>query len=106
MWTDNEWRFLQTQRIGRLATVGPSGPQVRPVGFRLDDDAVDIGGADLSRTHDSHPAGEGDQLGSGRQLVRSDRPARGRRPKDVTGTLAGVHRDGTSDGARVNCCGT
>ena len=50
MWTENEQQFLETQRIGRLATIGRSGPQVRPVGFRLHGGGIDIGGAHLSRT--------------------------------------------------------
>jgi pyridoxamine 5'-phosphate oxidase family protein len=41
-----EREYLKTQSLGRLATVGPNGgAQVRPVGFKLnDDDTIDIGG--------------------------------------------------------------
>jgi len=41
-----ERRYLATQPLGRVSTVGARGmPQVRPVGFRLnDDDTIDIGG--------------------------------------------------------------
>lgn len=50
MWTEVERTYLSTPRLGRLATIGPTGPQVRPVGFRLNDETIDIGGARLSRT--------------------------------------------------------
>ena len=50
MWTDAEHEYLSAQPLGRLATLGPSGPQVRPVGFRLTPDTIDIRGAQLSRT--------------------------------------------------------
>jgi len=50
MWTDAEQAFLQTQRLGRLATIGSSGPQVRPVGFHIHGDVIDSGGTHLSRT--------------------------------------------------------
>ncbi len=42
-----EITYLQSQRLGRLATVGPDGqPHVVPVGFRYnpDQDAIEIGG--------------------------------------------------------------
>ncbi|MFI5273299.1 MAG: PPOX class F420-dependent oxidoreductase [Ktedonobacterales bacterium] len=45
--TPDEIAYLQSQRLGRLATVGPDGqPHVVPVGFRYnpDLDAIDIGG--------------------------------------------------------------
>ncbi|WP_279582517.1 pyridoxamine 5'-phosphate oxidase family protein [Fodinicola feengrottensis] len=45
--TEAERNYLRGQSLGRLATVGPDGgAQVRPVGFKLndDDDTIDIGG--------------------------------------------------------------
>ncbi|MFC4908095.1 PPOX class F420-dependent oxidoreductase [Actinomadura gamaensis] len=44
--TAAERAYLATQNLGRLATTGPDGtPNVRPVGFRLNDDGtIDIGG--------------------------------------------------------------
>jgi PPOX class F420-dependent enzyme/OxyR family protein len=45
--TPAEIAYLQSQRLGRLATVGPDGqPHVMPVGFRYnpDLDTIDIGG--------------------------------------------------------------
>src|SRR5438309_12131184 len=47
VFTPAEIAYLRSQRLGRLATVGPSGqPHVVPVGFRYnaDQDTVDIGG--------------------------------------------------------------
>ena len=43
--------YLQSQRLGRLATVGPDGhPHVVPVGFRYNPDleTIDIGGHDFA----------------------------------------------------------
>lgn len=45
--TPSEINYLQNQRLGRLATVGPDGqPHVVPVAFRFnpDLDTIDIGG--------------------------------------------------------------
>jgi pyridoxamine 5'-phosphate oxidase family protein len=45
--TDNEIEYLRSQRLGRLATIGPHGdPHVVPVGFRYNEekDTIDIGG--------------------------------------------------------------
>lgn len=50
--TAAEVAYLQSQRLGRLATVGPDGqPHVVPVGFRYNPelDVVDIGGHDFAR---------------------------------------------------------
>ena len=47
VFTPAEIAYLQSQRLGRLATVGADGqPHVVPVGFRYnaDHDAIDIGG--------------------------------------------------------------
>ena len=47
VFTAAEVAYLQSQRIGRIATVGPDGqPHVVPVGFRYnpDEDSIDIGG--------------------------------------------------------------
>ena len=48
-----EIEYLASQRLGRLATVGPNGaPHVTPVGFRYnpETDTIDIGGHHLGRT--------------------------------------------------------
>lgn len=51
IFTPSELEFLQSQRIGRLATVGPSGwPHVVPVMFALDDSGAlefDVDGVKL-----------------------------------------------------------
>lgn len=44
--------YLQTQRLGRIATVGPDGqPHVVPVAFRYNPElgTIDIGGHDFAR---------------------------------------------------------
>ncbi|MEV0368360.1 PPOX class F420-dependent oxidoreductase [Streptomyces sp. NPDC050636] len=52
VFTPKERAYLAGQPLARLATTGPDGgPQVRPVGFVLnDDDTIDIGGPALSRS--------------------------------------------------------
>jgi pyridoxamine 5'-phosphate oxidase family protein len=50
--TAAEITYLQSQRLGRLATVGPDGqPHVVPVGFRYNPelDTIDIGGHDFAK---------------------------------------------------------
>lgn len=49
--TDAEIAYLQSQRLGRIATAGPDGhPHVVPVGFRYnpETDTIDIGGHDFA----------------------------------------------------------
>ena len=51
--SEAELAYLQTQRLGRLATVNERGePQVAAVGFRYNPefDTIDIGGYDLANT--------------------------------------------------------
>jgi len=51
--TDDELAYLDTQTLGRLATVQPDGtPQVSPVGFSYNRElgTVDIGGYSMSRS--------------------------------------------------------
>lgn len=52
VFTPTERAYLAGQPLARLATTGPDGgPQVRPVGFVLnDDDTIDIGGPALDRS--------------------------------------------------------
>ncbi|MEJ2560577.1 MAG: PPOX class F420-dependent oxidoreductase [Anaerolineae bacterium] len=52
IFTSAEKAYLQSQRLGRLATVGPdSQPHVVPVGFHYnpDLDTIDIGGHNFAR---------------------------------------------------------
>jgi pyridoxamine 5'-phosphate oxidase family protein len=95
MWTDKEKEFLDTQRIGRLATIGPSGPQVRPVGFRINRelDTVDVGGIRLSRTQkwrnvraDGRVAFVVDDLGGGDEFAPRGVEVRGRAETVEDGT--------------------
>ena len=51
--TDIELEYLQTQRLGILATVNKNGePQIAPVTFRYhaELDAIDIGGLNMGET--------------------------------------------------------
>ncbi|HEY3344217.1 MAG TPA: PPOX class F420-dependent oxidoreductase [Anaerolineaceae bacterium] len=53
VFTPQEIEYLQTQRLGRLATIDPEGnPQNSPVGFRYNAalDTIDIGGRAMSKT--------------------------------------------------------
>jgi pyridoxamine 5'-phosphate oxidase family protein len=62
--TDSELAYLESQLLGRLATVGPNGvPQISPVGFRYDErlGAIEISGDHVAATRKflnikSHPA--------------------------------------------------
>ncbi|HUB07124.1 MAG TPA: PPOX class F420-dependent oxidoreductase [Myxococcales bacterium] len=51
--TEKEIAYLQTQRLGRMATVSPAGkPHVVPVGFRFDADrgVFEVGGHSLAQS--------------------------------------------------------
>jgi pyridoxamine 5'-phosphate oxidase family protein len=53
VFTDDELKYLGTQRLGRLATIDPGGrPHVVPVGFQFNEQAgtIDIGGQNLAAT--------------------------------------------------------
>lgn len=57
IFTDAELEYLRSQRLGRLATVGPDGgPQNNPVGFSVDEDrgTVEIGGWNLGASRKFH----------------------------------------------------
>ncbi len=52
VFTDEETEYLESQLLGRLATVSPDGqPHVVPVGFRYNAElgTIDIGGHDFAR---------------------------------------------------------
>jgi len=52
IFSPSEIKYLQSQRLGRLATVGPNGqPHVVPVAFRYNPglDTIDIGGHDFAK---------------------------------------------------------
>ena len=49
--TEEELRYLRSQRLARLATVGPDGqPDVVPVGFTLEGPYIYVSGLDNART--------------------------------------------------------
>jgi len=52
IFSEAEREYLVGRGIGRLSTVGPDGtPQVRPLGFRLNEDGtIDTGGPNLTST--------------------------------------------------------
>jgi pyridoxamine 5'-phosphate oxidase family protein len=53
VFTDSELEYLASQRLGRIATVGPDGqPHVVPTSFRHnpEHDAIDVGGMRMSQT--------------------------------------------------------
>jgi len=55
--TEKEAGYLQSQRLGRLATIGPDGaPHNVPVGFRYNAElgTIDIGGHALGQTRKFH----------------------------------------------------
>jgi pyridoxamine 5'-phosphate oxidase family protein len=52
VFSPSEIKYLQTQRLGRRATVGPNGqPHLVPVAFRYNPglDTIDIGGHDFAK---------------------------------------------------------
>jgi pyridoxamine 5'-phosphate oxidase family protein len=53
VFTDSELAYLKSQRLGRLATISPSGaPQANPVGFTVNDalGTIDIFGFNLAKS--------------------------------------------------------
>jgi len=57
VFTPKEIEYMNSQHLGRLATVNPEGkPQIAPVGFRYNPelDAIEIGGHDVSKTKKFH----------------------------------------------------
>src|SRR6202142_4073495 len=53
VFTDSELAYLKGQRLGRLATISPSGaPQANPVGFTVNDvlGTIDIFGFNLAKS--------------------------------------------------------
>jgi pyridoxamine 5'-phosphate oxidase family protein len=51
VFTEAELEYLNSQRLGRIATVSAKGePDVAAVGFRVDGDVIVVGGLDLTKT--------------------------------------------------------
>ena len=92
--TPAEIEYLQSQRLGRLATVNEHGDlHVVPVGFRYnaDEDTIDIGGHDIVPTRKYREA-----LRHGRVAFVIDdvAPSRGPRFVEVRGTVRAVSEGG------------
>jgi pyridoxamine 5'-phosphate oxidase family protein len=63
--TEVEREYIATQRLGRLATVGPKGdPQNNPVGFRYNADTgtIDISGWNLTQSRKYRNVQNNDQV--------------------------------------------
>ena len=92
--TPQEIEYLQSQRLGRLATVNEKGDlHVVPVGFRynLDQDTIDIGGHDIVPTKKYR-----DALSHGRVAFVVDDVLPPWRPRmvEVRGTVEAVPEGG------------
>lgn len=92
--TPAEIEYLQTQRVGRLATVNEHGDlHVVPVGFRYnaDEDTIDIGGHDIVPTRKYREA-----LRHGRVAFVIDdvAPSWGLRFVEVRGTVQAISEGG------------
>lgn len=80
--TDAEIAYLSGQRLGRLATVGPNGQHVFPVGFRdkPEQDTIDSGGhrfARVNKFRDVPANPRGERFGRGYEpLIFRVRPRR------------------------------
>ena len=78
MFTAAELEFLRSQRIGRLATAGPSGwPHVVPVMYTMNDDGsldFDVDGVKLRNlSHESRAAMVVDAMGPRRGVAMQGR---------------------------------
>jgi pyridoxamine 5'-phosphate oxidase family protein len=74
LFTDRELAFMQSQRIGRLATVQKSGaPQVNPVGFYYNEllGTIDIGGSGMAASQKFRNIQANDRVA----LVADDMPS-------------------------------
>ena len=92
--TPEEIAYLQSQRLGRLATVSPTGePHVVPVGFRYnpEQDSIDIGGHNIVPTKKYR-----DALSYGRVafVVDDVQPPWKPRMIEIRGTVEGLPEGG------------
>jgi pyridoxamine 5'-phosphate oxidase family protein len=83
LFSDSELEFLRSQRIGRFATVGPSGwPHVVPVMYSVDDSGAlefDVDGVKLRNlTAEARSAMVVDAMGSIQGFARVIAPERAR----------------------------
>jgi pyridoxamine 5'-phosphate oxidase family protein len=55
VFTDAERAYLESQRLGRIATTSKAHePDVAPVGFSVDGDDIVVGGIDITNTRKYH----------------------------------------------------
>lgn len=92
--TPEEIAYLQSQRLGRLATVGKNGePHVVPVGFRYnpEHESIDIGGLNMGSTKKYR-----DAINYGRVAFVVDDVLPPWRPRmlEVRGTVEGLPEGG------------
>jgi pyridoxamine 5'-phosphate oxidase family protein len=86
--TPAELEYLASQRLGRLATVGPDGtPHVMPVGFRHDPetDTIEIGGQGMGTSKKWRDMGRDPRVAF---VVDDVVPGRGPRLVEVRGIAA------------------
>jgi pyridoxamine 5'-phosphate oxidase family protein len=87
-------KYLQSQRLGRLATVGEQGePHVVPVSFRYnhEHESIDIGGHTIASTKKYHDAV---RYGRVAFVVDDVLPPRKPRMIEVRGTVEGLPEGG------------
>ena len=100
VFTEKELEYFASQRLGRIATVGPDGqPHVVPTSFRYnaDHDAIDVGGLRMSQTKKAH-----DVQRSGRASIVIDDVLPPWQPRmiEVRGTATVVPSGGKAFGER------
>jgi PPOX class F420-dependent enzyme/OxyR family protein len=94
--TTEEISYLQSQRLGRLATVDAAGnPDVVPVGFRYhpDLDSIDIGGLDIAQSkkwRDIVATGRAAEPAEWSNRALAARASAKRRSFDDSGPVGGV----------------
>jgi pyridoxamine 5'-phosphate oxidase family protein len=102
--TEAEIEYLETQRLGRLATIQPDGsPQVKPVGFRYNPElsTIDIGGFRMSESQKFRNVGRDRRAALVIDDVASSEPWRVRF-LEVRGTAEAIGgADGSADAAII-----
>jgi pyridoxamine 5'-phosphate oxidase family protein len=100
--TDAERDYLNSQRLGRLVTLGPDGgPQARPVGFTLRGAVIEIGGFNLTATQKFRNIGRDPKVAFIVDDLASVQPWRVR-GVEVRGTAQALTGDGGDPVIRVH----
>jgi pyridoxamine 5'-phosphate oxidase family protein len=92
--------YLQSQRLGRLATIQPDGsPQVKPVGFRYNPElgTIDIGGFGMSSSQKFRNVSRDGRAAFVVDDIASTQPWRVRF-LEIRGTVEAVAATGQADG--------